>query len=241
MNQDRADGELGARSVRAAFSDAGGASILALHDVSATFSPGHLTAVVGPSGSGKTTLIHALAGIVLPQQGEIMFGSTVVNRLSERQRDAWRLAHCGMVFQDFRLIDELDALSNTLLPAQFHRARLPDALRERARDLLARFEVPLRAGPVARLSRGEQQRVALARALLLDPPVILADEPTASLDPHNGQRIADELKAMAQSGKTVVTVTHDDKLVASADTVLTMKSGQVFHISSGAVAVSPSS
>jgi putative ABC transport system ATP-binding protein len=143
-----------------------------------------------------------------------------------------------MVFQDFRLIDELDPLSNTLLPAQFHRARLTDALRERARNLLTRFDVPLRAGPVARLSRGEQQRVALARALLLDPPIILADEPTASLDAVNGQRIADELKAMAQSGKTVVTATHDDRMVALADTVLTMKSGQLLHISSGARASS---
>lgn len=241
MNQDRVHGGLGARSVRAIFSDAGGASIQALHDVSADFLPGHLTAIVGPSGSGKSTLLHALAGIVVPQQGEILFGQTVVNHLGERQRDAWRLAHCGMVFQDFRLIDELDALSNTLLPAQFHRARLPGALRERARELLARFDVPMRAGPVARLSRGEQQRVALARALLLDPPVILADEPTASLDPGNGQRIADELKAMAQSGKTVVTVTHDDKLAALADRVLRMKSGQVLHTSSDAMAASISS
>jgi putative ABC transport system ATP-binding protein len=241
MNQNRADGGLGARAVGAAFSDAGGASIHALQDVSAMFSPGRLTVIIGPSGSGKTTLIHALAGIVVPQQGEIVFGPTVVNHLSERQRDAWRLAHCGMVFQDFRLIDELDPLSNTLLPAQFHRARLSGALRERARDLLARFDVPLRAGPVARLSRGEQQRVALARALLLDPPIILADEPTASLDRGNGQRIADELKAMARAGKTVVTVTHDEKLVALADTVLTMKSGQVLHTSSSAVSASSSS
>lgn len=227
MSQDAAHAGLGARAVHAFFSDAGGVPIRALHEVSAGFLPGQLTAIVGPSGSGKSTLLHALAGIVVPQQGEIVFGQSVVSSLGERQRDAWRLAHCGMVFQDFRLIDELDALANTLLPAQFQRARLPAALRERARELLARFEVPLRAGPVARLSRGEQQRVALARALLLDPPVILADEPTASLDPGNGQRIADELQAMAQAGKTVVTVTHDDKLVALAGQVLRMKAGQV--------------
>jgi len=227
MSQDAAHAGLGARAVHAFFPDAGGVPIRALHDVSARFLPGQLTAIVGPSGSGKSTLLHALAGIVVPQQGEIVFGQTVVSSLGERQRDAWRLAHCGMVFQDFRLIDELDALANTLLPAQFQRARLPAVLRERARELLALFDVPLRAGPVARLSRGEQQRVALARALLLDPPVILADEPTASLDPDNGQRIADELRAMAQAGKTVVTVTHDDKLVALAGQVLRMKSGQV--------------
>ncbi|MET0963643.1 MAG: ABC transporter ATP-binding protein [Noviherbaspirillum sp.] len=227
MIGDSAGGTLAARSVTATFRDAGGACIHALDDVSATFERGHLTAIVGPSGSGKTTFILALAGIVLPQQGDILFGGTVVSGLSERERDAWRHAHCGMVFQDFRLIDELDAMSNTLLPAQFHRMRLPAALRERARELLARFEVPLRAGPVSQLSRGEQQRVALARALLLDPEIILADEPTASLDRANGQRIADELKAMARSGKTVVVVTHDEMLAALADTVLTVKSGRL--------------
>lgn len=182
---------------------------------------------MGPSGSGKTSLIHALAGILVPQTGEITFGSTVINRGSERQRDAWRLAHCGMVFQDFRLIDELDALSNTLLPAQFHRFRLPSALHQRARDLLEHFDLPLRTGSVARLSRGEQQRVALARALLLNPPIILADEPTASLDRENAQRIAEALGVITRSGKIVVTVTHDGDLAAQADTVLTMKAGRL--------------
>jgi putative ABC transport system ATP-binding protein len=235
MSESLARHVLSARSVRATFTDAGNTRIPALQDVSATFLTGHLTVIVGPSGSGKTTLLHALAGILLPDQGDIVFDGMVVNQLSEKQRDAWRLNHCGMVFQDFRLIDELDPLSNTLLPAQFHRARLPGSLRERARDLLARFDLPSRTAPVARLSRGEQQRVALARSLLLDPPVILADEPTASLDRNNAQRIADELKAMAQSGKTVVAVTHDDKLVALADTVLSMKSGQLMNIDSGSV------
>jgi putative ABC transport system ATP-binding protein len=218
---------LAARSVRVSFADQGAGGIRALDGVSAAFPPGRLTAIVGPSGSGKSTLLHALAGIVLPQQGEVSSGDTVVNRLGERQRDAWRLAHCGMVFQDFRLIDELDALGNTLLPAQFHRVRLQAQVRARADDLLARFEVPRRAGPVARLSRGEQQRVALARALLLDPPLILADEPTASLDAENGQRIAQALRDLARAGKTVVAVTHDDRLTALADQVLSLRAGRV--------------
>lgn len=226
--------QLCARQIGARFSDAGGSTIAALDDVSASFLPGRLTAIVGPSGSGKTSLIHALAGILVPQTGEITFGSTVVNCGSERQRDAWRLAHCGMVFQDFRLIDELDALSNTLLPAQFHRFRLPSALHQRARDLLEHFDLPLRTGPVARLSRGEQQRVALARALLLNPPVILADEPTASLDRENARRIAEALGVITRSGKIVVTVTHDGDLAAQADTVLTMKAGRLTRTATNA-------
>jgi len=218
---------LAAHSVSASFADAGGVAILALQDVSARFAPGQLTAIVGPSGSGKTSLLLALAGIVVPQQGRILFGDVELSRLNERQRDAWRLAHCGMVFQDFRLIDELDALANVLLPAQFSRLHLPAALRQRGIELLARFELPQRAGPVARLSRGEQQRVALARALLLDPPILLADEPTASLDANNGRRIAAALQDIARQGKTVVTVTHDERLSALADQVLAMKSGRL--------------
>jgi putative ABC transport system ATP-binding protein len=218
---------LAARALRVNFSDAGADAIHALDDVSAQFRPGVLTAIIGPSGSGKSTLLHALAGIVLPQQGEVVCDSTVVSGLRESERDAWRLRHCGMVFQDFRLIDELDVLGNTLLPAQFHHARLPQGVRLRAEQLLERFDVPRRSGPVARLSRGEQQRVALARALLLDPPLILADEPTASLDGENGKRIVLELQALARSGKTVVVVTHDDKLVSVADAVVALKGGRV--------------
>jgi len=218
---------LAAHALRLSFSHSGAGSIHALDDVSAQFAAGELTVIVGPSGSGKSSLLHALAGIVLPQLGQITFGTTVVNALPESQRDAWRLRHCGMVFQDFRLIDELDVLGNVLLPAQFQSARLPNGVLARAQQLLEQLMVPRRPGPVTRLSRGEQQRVALARALLLDPSLILADEPTASLDAENGQRIAMALKALAQDGKTVVVVSHDDKVVALADRVVTLKAGRV--------------
>jgi len=218
---------LAAHALRLSFSDSGASSIHALDDVSAQFAAGELTVIVGPSGSGKSSLLQALAGIVLPQLGQITFGATVVNALPESQRDAWRLKHCGMVFQDFRLIDELDALGNVLLPAQFQSARLPEGLLARAQQLLEQLMVPRRRGSVARLSRGEQQRVALARALLLDPPLILADEPTASLDAENGQRIAMSLKVLAKEGKVVAIVSHDDKVVALADRVVTLKAGRI--------------
>lgn len=218
---------LEAIDVGTTFADAGGGRIAALEQISARFLPGQLSAIVGPSGSGKSTLLHALAGIVVPQQGRVLFGDVTLSALDESRRDAWRLTHCGMVFQDFRLIDELDALANTLLPAQFMHLRMPAALRERALSLLADFGLPPRSGPVARMSRGEQQRVALARALLLDPPVLLADEPTASLDAENGRRIAESLLAVARTGKTVIAVTHDEKLSALADQRLTMKAGRM--------------
>jgi putative ABC transport system ATP-binding protein len=104
---------------------------------------------------------------------------------------------------------------------------LPKGLLARAQQLLEQLMVPRRRGSVARLSRGEQQRVALARALLLDPPLILADEPTASLDAENGQRIAMALKVLAKEGKVVAIVSHDDKVVALADRVVTLKAGRI--------------
>lgn len=218
---------LAAIEVGTTFADADGGRIAALQRVDACFMPNQLSAIVGPSGSGKSTLLHALAGIVVPEQGRIMFGAVDVSALDERQRDAWRLTHCGMVFQDFRLIDELDALANILLPVQFTRLRIPAALHHRGQSLLTDFGLQGRSGPVARLSRGEQQRVALARALLLDPPVLLADEPTASLDADNAQRIVNALLAVARAGKTVVAVTHDDKLAALSDQRLTLKAGRM--------------
>jgi putative ABC transport system ATP-binding protein len=220
-------GSLLVQAVDAVFADAGGASIYALQQVSAEFLPGQLSVIVGPSGSGKTTLLHALAGIVVPQRGLISYGETVVNQLGEGRRDAWRLTHCGLLFQEFRLIEELDALANVLLPAQFKQTKLPAGMRERGCELLERFDVPRRSTQVAKMSRGEQQRVAIARALLLDPPLILADEPTASLDADNGRLIAAALQTLANSGKTVVTITHDDKLVALADNLLRMQAGRI--------------
>jgi putative ABC transport system ATP-binding protein len=218
-----------ADGISASFSDAAGERIRALDTVSARFHAGSMVAVVGPSGSGKTTLIHALAGIVSLSAGEVRFGDTVISRLNEKKRDAWRYQNCGMIFQDFRLIEELDIFSNVILPATFSKARVPQDLKRRARDLLERFEVPHRSGTVSGLSRGQRQRVALARALLMDPPIVLADEPTASLDPENGDRIAHEFDRLARSGKLVICITHDERLAAYASSALTMHDGRLVH------------
>ena len=204
-----------------------GEVVEALTDVSAIFRPGHLAAILGPSGSGKTTLLHCLAGIVAPNSGTVRFGETDVSSLGEGARDEWRRRHCGLVFQDFRLIDELDAAGNVLLPARFERFRLASELSERAFRLLDGFGVPRRSGPAARLSRGERQRVALARALLLDPPIILADEPTASLDRGNADMIASELKGLAEAGKIVVCATHDDRVAQRADRAINLQAGRL--------------
>jgi putative ABC transport system ATP-binding protein len=203
-----------------------GEVVEALADLSERFEPGSLAVILGPSGSGKSTLLHCLAGIMAPASGQVRFGDTIVSSLTEAARDAWRLRHCGLVFQDFRLLDELDALGNVLLPARFARLRLPSALRERAVRLLDSFGVPRRSGTAAGLSRGERQRVALARALLLDPPIILADEPTASLDRANAEMIAEALRALSESGKIVICATHDERLAERADHALALLAGR---------------
>ena len=222
-----AKGVLAAHNVSAQYADRTGEPIEALRAVNAQFRPGAMFAIMGPSGSGKTTFVHALAGIVPVSAGEIRFGDTLLSDLSERKRDAWRHAACGMVFQDFRLIEELDIFANVILPATFSSFSVKSAMRTRALALLERFDVPMRSSLVANLSRGQRQRVALARALILDPPIIIADEPTASLDPENSDRIARELAELAGAGKIVVCVTHDDRLAAQASSVLTMSQGRI--------------
>lgn len=207
-----------------------GEVVEALAGVCKAFRPGRLAVILGPSGSGKTTLLHCLAGILIPTVGSVRFGDTAVNSLHEGARDAWRRNHCGLVFQDFRLIDELDPVGNVLLPARFGQFRLPSDLSARAIGLLDRFGVPRRSGPAARLSRGERQRVALARALLLDPPIIIADEPTASLDGANAKMIAAELQRLARAeGKIIVCATHDDRVAARADDTLALQTGRMIE------------
>jgi putative ABC transport system ATP-binding protein len=214
-------------SLSAAYRAPTGEVVEALSEISERFEPGSLAVILGPSGSGKSTLLHCLAGIMAPAGGQVRFGGTIVSGLAEAARDAWRLGHCGLVFQDFRLLDELDALGNVLLPARFARLRLPSALRERAMRLLDGFGVPRRSGTAAGLSRGERQRVALARALLLDPPIILADEPTASLDRANADTIAAELHRLARTGKIVICATHDERLAERAEHTIVLEAGRV--------------
>jgi putative ABC transport system ATP-binding protein len=214
--------------LNATFRGPAGDAVEALAGVSGRFAAGHLTVIQGPSGSGKTTLLHCLSGIVQPVAGSVRYAGAAVSEFGEAARDEWRRRHCGLVFQDFRLINELDPLGNVLLPALFKRFRVPPDLRERALALLDGFGVPRRRGAVSRLSRGEQQRVALARALLLDPPIILADEPTASLDRANAEAIATQFEHLAKrNGKIVVCTTHDERVAERADNTMLLHAGRI--------------
>ncbi|OYU49551.1 MAG: hypothetical protein CFE31_04075 [Rhizobiales bacterium PAR1] len=184
---------------------------------------GTALAITGPSGCGKSSLLNLIAGLALPTGGEIRWQGQTISALGETARDTWRRISLGFVFQDFHLIPEMGALANILLPASF--GPTPDrAAREaEARALCARFGLADLVRPAGTLSRGEQQRVAVARALAHRPALILADEPTASLDAENGAAVGTALVTEAAAiGATLICVTHDPALLARFETRLAL-------------------
>ncbi len=186
---------------------------------------GSYTVLKGPSGSGKTTLLNLMAGIALPTSGHIRVSGTDLVTLPEPQRDRFRAAHIGYIFQTFNLLAPFTALENVILAMRFARAIPRRAQRRRAVDLLSRLGLSTRLSHrPAQLSRGEQQRVAMARALANDPPVLLADEPCASLDATTAQVVLLALHAICREHqKTVLIVTHDTAALDGADQVLDMR------------------
>lgn len=200
----------------------------AIADIPAmTIPAGRMTVLCGPSGSGKSTLLYLLSGLLAPQRGEVIWAETDIARLSEPKRDRWRLANCGFIFQSFNLIDELSPVDNVLTPAWFAQSSVR-ALRKRAESLLACFEVPRGKDRVSVLSRGEQQRVAVARALLLDPKIIFADEPTASLDARTGHTVAETLLRLASNeGRTVIVASHDPAVIGNAHIKVQIDHGRI--------------
>jgi ABC-type lipoprotein export system ATPase subunit len=212
------------------YSDRGGA-VTALEIADLTVEPGTLLAITGPSGSGKSTLLYAISGLLRPARGSIVWDERDILDLAEAARDRWRRHTIGFAFQDFHLLPELSPLANVLLPASFERFTASPALRARAAALLDRFGVPETRVSTGTLSRGEQQRVALARALLFDPPVILADEPTASLDAAAAARVAESLVDLSRAeGRTVIAVSHDPSLIVHFDRRIALEHGHAVPV-----------
>lgn len=206
----------------------GDAQIRALRDVSLAFERGTLTLVMGPSGSGKTTLLSMLGCLLSPDEGTVFVDGAAVNQLTEPEKTAIRQRKISFVFQAFRLFHSLSAIDNVALGFEI---REPGESRrfEMARDLLTQFglEAKLLQEP-NELSPGEKQRVAIARALAGNPPILLADEPTASLDAKAGRNICEILrKQVDEHGRTVVVVSHDPRWREFADRTITLCDGQV--------------
>ena len=191
-------------------------SILALPAL--TLEPGTSLGVSGPSGSGKSSLLHLVAGLITPSAGRVSWGDTVVSALAEGERDRWRRRTIGFVFQDFHLVPELDVAANIALPASFSSWRLDAVDRRRALDLAEQMGLADPRRRAAVLSRGEQQRVAIARALFGKPALLLADEPTASLDAARSEAIGALLvEAATRCGASLICASHDAALLARMD------------------------
>ena len=208
------------------FNNAGAGARAAVHVPELGVPAGQFLAITGPSGSGKTTLLYLLSGLLRPSQGSIVWSGQDITGMREGQRDGWRRRHAGFVFQNFNLIEEMTAYQNVTVAAYF--SALSDRqVREPARRLLAQLGVPDERRRVDTYSRGEQQRIALARALLFDPPVLFADEPTASLDVTNSQALATQFQTLAGAGKCVIVVSHDPVVIQAADRIIQLDHGQL--------------
>ena len=193
-----------------------------LVDIDFTLQAGQSLAIVGESGSGKSTL---LAGLDLPTRGEVILSGQSLGALDEDGRAALRAREIGFVFQNFQLLGHMTALENVMLPLEL--AGVPQA-RARALDMLERVGLGQRLRHYPKLlSGGEQQRVALARAFVVQPRLLLADEPTGSLDPATGERIMDLMfRLNAEQGTTLILVTHDMQLARRCDRTLTLQAGR---------------
>jgi ABC-type lipoprotein export system ATPase subunit len=201
------------------------ALVRAVDGVDLDVAEGETLAVMGPSGCGKSTLLHLLSGLDRPTAGEVRLQGRRIDQMSERELARLRREAIGFVFQAFHLVDELTARENVELPALLA-GRSPKAARRRAAELLDRVGLADRARHLpSALSGGQRQRVAIARALANDPLVVFADEPTGNLDSASTTEVLRLLEDLHTTGLTIVIVTHDERIAATADRLIAMRDG----------------
>jgi len=209
----------------------GANAVTAVNQVTFSILPGEFVALVGPSGSGKTTMLAMLAGLLSPTQGDIFIGGESLGSLSEAQRTRFRGKAIGFSFQSNNLVPYLTALENVELMLRLN-GKLDRAGRQRSRELLERLGLAerMRAYP-GQLSGGQQQRVAIARALIHQPSVVLADEPTASLDTERAFQVVETFALLIhEQGRAGIMVTHDLRMCKYVDRVIQMMDGRLSQI-----------
>jgi putative ABC transport system ATP-binding protein len=203
----------------------GQSRVRAVDDVDLEVPQGQMVAVMGPSGCGKSTLLHLLGGLERPSDGEVWLAGQRVDTLSERALARLRRRSVGFVFQAFHLVEELSAAENVELPALLAGHSRREA-RRRADRLLDRVGLSGRARHLpSQLSGGQRQRVAIARALANEPLVVLADEPTGNLDTAATLDVLRIFEELRTAGQTLVIVTHDERVAATADRLISMRDG----------------
>lgn len=211
----------------------GAGTVSVLRNVDLTVQEGEHVAIVGPSGAGKSTLLRLCAAMLWPEAGDICIGGSSTRTLSGKELARFRREKVGLVFQQFSLLPTLNAIENVMLPLLPYASRR--ALRARAASLLVEVGLEKRMEHYpAQLSGGEQQRVAIARALIAAPPLLLADEPTGSLDSATGKHVITLLDTLCQEhGCTLVVVTHDAAIAAVANRTVTMMDGRLVETGRG--------
>jgi len=200
----------------------------ALQGINLQIVPGEFVAIQGPSGSGKSTAMNLIGCLDVPTKGEILLDGQNISKMSESNLAQIRGRKIGFIFQKFNLIETLTAIENVTLPMTFQGIPEEERIR-RATKLLTQFGLADRMNHKPNeLSGGQQQRVAIARSLAIDPPVILADEPTGNLDSKTGREVMLFLRELNEhQGKTIVLVTHDDVLARAADRIAFLKDGTI--------------
>jgi putative ABC transport system ATP-binding protein len=207
--------------------DTGGAEVLALRGIDLAIERGEFVAIMGPSGCGKSTLLNLLAGLDRPTAGEVWLDGERIDRLSEAELARLRRRKIGFVFQFFNLLPTLSVIENVELPLLLVGRRRKDARRTASEFMSALGVGDKRAAAPAQLSGGQQQRVALARALANTPDIVLGDEPTGNLDSAAAREVLGLLRAARDRGQTLLIVTHDARVAAAADRVVSLRDGLV--------------
>jgi ABC-type lipoprotein export system ATPase subunit len=203
-------------------------AVTALNNINLTVDRGEFVAVIGKSGSGKSTLINTIAGIDRPTAGEVLVCGTPIHTLDENQLALWRGRNLGVIFQFFQLLPTLTLIENVMLPMELAQRFTPRERHTRALDLLGQVAMAEQADRLpSAVSGGQQQRVAIARALANDPAVLVADEPTGSLDARTGDVVFDLFERLVAQGKTVLMVTHDRDLASRVSRVVLIANGEL--------------
>jgi putative ABC transport system ATP-binding protein len=202
-------------------------SVHALTDVSLAVNTGEFLTVTGTSGSGKSTLLHLAAGLMNPTSGSVLVNGEDIAKMSDSKRTKFRRRNIGVIFQAFNLIPALTAEENILLPSQLEKGTRVS--KPKIDELLNLLEIEGRRNHLPdALSGGEQQRVAVGRALLINPAIILADEPTGNLDSANSENICKLLRKLCDEQKrTLIVVTHDKNVASFGDRIINLKDGKI--------------
>jgi len=222
---------LDVRNVSHGFNDQSGHRLSVLESLDLRINPGDSVAIIGPSGAGKSTLLSLLAGLDIPESGDILFQGEAFSGLSEDQRAAVRRGRIGFVFQSFQLLQGLTAVENVMLPLELTGMPVAQA-KQRAMKWLERVGLGARTHHRPRmLSGGEQQRVALARAFVNEPALLFADEPTGNLDRRTGESVSELLFELNQeTGTTLILVTHDERLASRCQRILSLEDGTLNEV-----------